>query len=121
MHLRGTTHVRDAIITTRTYIALSCRAPHLLNQPKWPFPTEAPVLKFIFMPFVSCFQPVTRLSFTVAKRLLTHLHRIAHCTYMISEKSSNPLSGKERIVFYLVADGRLRAVPREDQSLRIEL
>ena len=34
MHLRGTTHVRDVIITTRTCIALSCRATHLLNQPK---------------------------------------------------------------------------------------
>ena len=45
--------------------------------------------------------------FPEAKRLLTHLHCIAHCTYMNNEKSSKPLLFKERIISYLKTDSRI--------------
>jgi len=50
-HLRGTTHVRQALVqsTHRSYHAPVMLRLHLLSQDN-PFPQNAPVLKFILVP-----------------------------------------------------------------------
>ena len=53
------------------------------------FRKKAPVLKFILMPFGSCSQPKTRLSFPEAGRLLTHLHCRSYLYNAVRKKSSN--------------------------------
>lgn len=69
MHLRGTTHVRKAVISAfRSYSCCRDAAARICLVSKSRFRQNAPVLKFILVPLVSCSQPVTRLSVTVCKK-----------------------------------------------------